>query len=102
MDLGLSGQVAIVTGASKGIGLAITEALARDTQAFIASLTDDALLAATAATGVYTVAAEQAAAYARGPGSFAANFLDRLAGITPDDVVAALDVRPADLAAHAS
>lgn len=67
--------------------------------AAFASLTDDALLAATAATGVYTIAAEQAAAYASGPGSFAANFLDRLAGITPDDVVAGLNLRPVDLPA---
>src|SRR6266566_8373257 len=30
MDLGLSGKVAVVTGASKGIGLAVTSALARE------------------------------------------------------------------------
>lgn len=36
MDLGLSGQVAIVTGASKGIGLAITKALAREGVAVVA------------------------------------------------------------------
>jgi NAD(P)-dependent dehydrogenase (short-subunit alcohol dehydrogenase family) len=30
MDLGLSGKVAVVTGASKGIGLAVTNALARE------------------------------------------------------------------------
>jgi hydroxyethylthiazole kinase len=62
--------------------------------AAFASLTDDALLAATAATGVYTIAAEQAAARAQGPGSFAVEFLDRLAGITPDEVVTGLDLRP--------
>lgn len=62
--------------------------------AAFASLTDDALLAATAATGVYTLAAEQAAARAKGPGSFAVELLDRLAGITPDDVVGELNLRP--------
>ncbi|MBG6185209.1 hydroxyethylthiazole kinase [Arthrobacter sp. CAN_A214] len=62
--------------------------------AAFASLTDDPLLAATAATGVYTLAAEQAAARAQGPGSFAVEFLDRLAGITTDDVVAGLNLRP--------
>src|ERR1700694_1259885 len=30
MDLGLNGKVAVVTGASKGIGLAVTSALARE------------------------------------------------------------------------
>jgi hypothetical protein len=30
MELGLSGKVAVVTGASKGIGLAVTNALARE------------------------------------------------------------------------
>jgi len=64
--------------------------------AAFASLTEDPLLAATAATGVYTIAAEQAAARVKGPGSFAVEFLDRLAGITPDDVVAGLNLRPVD------
>lgn len=45
-----------------------------------------ALDAAVAATAAYTVAAEQAAATATGPGSFAVAFLDRLALVTPDDV----------------
>ncbi|WP_049822794.1 hydroxyethylthiazole kinase [Arthrobacter sp. H41] len=61
--------------------------------AAFASLTDDPLLAASAATGVYTLAAEQAAVRAQGPGSFAVEFVDRLSGITPDDVVAGLDLR---------
>jgi hydroxyethylthiazole kinase len=64
--------------------------------AAFASLTEDPLLAATAATGVYTVAAEQAAERAQGPGSFAVEFLDRLAGITPEDVVSGLSLRPVD------
>ncbi len=64
--------------------------------AAFASLTEDPLLAATAATGVYTIAAEQAAARVKGPGSFAVEFLDRLAGITPDDVVTGLNLRPVD------
>ena len=62
--------------------------------AAFASLTEDALLAATAATGVYTIAAEQAAARAGGPGSFAVEFLDRLAVITPADVLAGLNLGP--------
>ncbi|OUM42670.1 hydroxyethylthiazole kinase [Arthrobacter sedimenti] len=54
--------------------------------AAFASLTPDPLLAATAATGVYTLAAEKAAVLAGGPGTFAPHFLDALAAITPDDV----------------
>lgn len=68
--------------------------------AAFASLTDDPVLAATAATGVYTIAAEQAAARAGGPGSFAVEFLDRLAVITPADVVAGLNLRPVDTPGH--
>lgn len=64
--------------------------------AAFASLTEDPLLAATAATGVYTLAAEQAAAQVQGPGSFAVEFIDRLAGITPDDVITGLNLRPVD------
>jgi hydroxyethylthiazole kinase len=60
--------------------------------AAFATLTDDPLLAATAATGVYTVAAEQAAVRAQGPGSFALEFVDRLSGITCDDVVRGLNL----------
>lgn len=58
--------------------------------AAFASLTDDGRLAATAATGVYTVAAERAARRAQGPGSFAVQFLDELAAVTVDDVAAQL------------
>ncbi len=69
--------------------------------AAFASLTDDALIAATAATGVYTIAAEQAAEQAYGPGSFAVGFLDSLARIGPDDVLKTLDLRPVDAPGHA-
>lgn len=61
--------------------------------AAFASLTDDSVLAATAATVVYTLAAEQAAVRAQGPGSFAVEFLDRLAAVTPHDVVSGVDFR---------
>jgi hydroxyethylthiazole kinase len=60
--------------------------------AAFASLTPDALLAATAATGVYTLAAETAAGVSAGPGTFAVQFLDALAAITGDDVVRGLDL----------
>jgi len=51
--------------------------------AFAAS-THDALLAATGATALLTVAAEDAAQSAHGPGSFAVGLLDCLAELTPD------------------
>ncbi|WP_375490716.1 hydroxyethylthiazole kinase [uncultured Jatrophihabitans sp.] len=60
-------------------------ALGAMTAAF-AAVGDDPLLAATAATATMTVAAEQAARTADGPGSFAVALLDRLASITPDEL----------------
>lgn len=46
--------------------------------AAFASLDDDRLLTTVAATSAYTIAAQQAAAESRGPGSFAPAFLDHL------------------------
>jgi hydroxyethylthiazole kinase len=55
--------------------------------AAFAALSDDRLASTVAACAVYTIAAEQAAADAAGPGSFAVAFLDRLAGLTADTVL---------------
>lgn len=46
----------------------------------------DALTAVAAASLVYTIAAEQAAAVSTGPGSFAVALLDALAAVGPDDI----------------
>ncbi|WP_431807602.1 hydroxyethylthiazole kinase [Microbacterium paraoxydans] len=51
------------------------------------------LTAVAAATLVYTVAAEQAAAVSSGPGSFAVALLDALAAVTADDLAVRADVR---------
>lgn len=51
------------------------------------------LTAVAAATLVYTVAAEQAAAVSSGPGSFAVALLDALAAVTADDLADRADVR---------
>jgi hydroxyethylthiazole kinase len=56
--------------------------------AAFAALDEDRFATTVAAVTVYTVAAELAAARATGPGSFAVAFLDALATIGPDDVVA--------------
>ena len=48
----------------------------------------DALTAVAAASLVYTIAAEQAAAASAGPGSFAVALLDALAAVGADDVLA--------------
>ncbi|QZQ56888.1 hydroxyethylthiazole kinase [Curtobacterium sp. TC1] len=55
--------------------------------AFTAVAPDDAGAAAVAATAVHTIAAELAAREAGGPGTFQPLFLDRLASLTPEDVV---------------
>jgi hydroxyethylthiazole kinase len=52
--------------------------------AAFASLDPDPLGAAVAATSVYTIAAEMAAAASSGPGSFAVAFLDALDAVTPE------------------
>ncbi|WP_067202841.1 hydroxyethylthiazole kinase [Microbacterium sp. XT11] len=52
----------------------------------------DPLTAVAAASLVYTVAAEQAARAAEGPGSFAVALLDRLAGVQASDLAAAARV----------
>ncbi|ROP64055.1 hydroxyethylthiazole kinase [Curtobacterium sp. PhB115] len=55
--------------------------------AFTSVAPDDAGAAAVAATAVHTIAAELAARDAAGPGTFQPLFLDRLASLTPEDVV---------------
>jgi hydroxyethylthiazole kinase len=64
-----------------GVGCALGAMMAA-----FAAVCEDRLLAAVAATATLTVAAEQAAWTAPGPGSFAVGLLDRLASITPDDL----------------
>ncbi|HXH33096.1 MAG TPA: hydroxyethylthiazole kinase [Plantibacter sp.] len=54
--------------------------------AAFASLDEDRLLTTVAATTVYTIAAQQAAAATQGPGTFAPAFLDRLHLIAASDV----------------
>ncbi len=55
--------------------------------AFTAVSPDDAGAAAVAAAAVHTIAAELAARDAGGPGTFQPLFLDRLASLSPEDVV---------------
>ncbi|WP_435745902.1 hydroxyethylthiazole kinase [Microbacterium sp. PMB16] len=57
----------------------------------------DALTAVASASLVYTVAAEQAAERAAGPGSFAVALLDALASVTPGDLIAAARVESSAL-----
>ncbi|MGH3690530.1 MAG: hydroxyethylthiazole kinase [Microbacterium sp.] len=57
----------------------------------------DPLTAVAAASLVYTIAAEQAAASATGPGSFAVALLDALAAVGPEDVVVGARVEEAFL-----
>lgn len=68
-----------VTGGGCALGAVIT--------AFTAVSPGDAGAAAVAATAVYTIAAELAARDAGGPGTFQPLFLDRLASLSPEEVV---------------
>lgn len=61
-----------------GVGCALGALMAG-----FAGVVEDPLLAATAATALLTVAAEDAALATRGPGSFAVALLDDLAALTP-------------------
>jgi hydroxyethylthiazole kinase len=61
-----------------GVGCALGALMAAFT-----AVTEDPVVAATAATATLTVAAEDAARTARGPGSFAVALLDELAGLRP-------------------
>ncbi|WP_327350456.1 hydroxyethylthiazole kinase [Streptomyces sp. NBC_01304] len=57
------------------------------------AVTDDPLLAATAATGLLTVAAQDAAARAAGPGTFAVALIDELHTLSPDRLADRLNLR---------
>lgn len=61
-----------------GVGCALGAMIAG-----FAAVVDDPLVAAAAATATLTVAADQAALDAKGPGSFAVELLDQLAALTP-------------------
>jgi hydroxyethylthiazole kinase len=64
-----------------GVGCALGALMAAFT-----AVVDDPLLAAVAATATLTVAAEDAAAQTRGPGSFAVALLDELANLRPAEL----------------
>ncbi len=67
-----------------GVGCALGALMAA-----FAAVTKNGLEAATAATAMLTVAADQAAATSSGPGTFAPALLDRLASLTPDELASA-------------
>lgn len=62
-----------------GVGCALGALMAA-----FAAVVPDPLVAATAATAVLTVAADEAAQRSAGPGSFAVALLDQLSALTPD------------------
>lgn len=66
-----------------GVGCALGAFLG----AYLASWPDK-LIAAAAAHAVYGIAGEKAAEHAAGPGSFSVNFLDELAKLTADEIIA--------------
>lgn len=73
-----------VTGVGCGLGALV---------AACAAVEEDALVAATAATALLTVAGEVAAASTAGPGTFAPALLDALANLDPSGVVARAGLR---------
>ncbi|BDZ55307.1 hydroxyethylthiazole kinase [Agromyces marinus] len=88
-----------VTGGGCALG-AVTAAFLAAARATDAGLDD--LGATAAATLVYTVAAELAAAGADGPGSFAVAFLDALASVDANDLAARARVEVGTLAVQAA
>jgi hydroxyethylthiazole kinase len=62
-----------------GVGCALGALIAA-----FAAVSDDALVGAVAGTAVLTVAADEAALRANGPGSFAVALLDQLSALTPE------------------
>jgi hydroxyethylthiazole kinase len=84
-----------ITGGGCALGAAVA--------AFTSVAPEDAGAAAVAATAVHTIAAELAARDAGGPGTFQPLFLDRLASLTPEDVVreARITVETAPVGARA-
>ncbi|WP_254408970.1 hydroxyethylthiazole kinase [Streptomyces sp. AC495_CC817] len=85
-------QLTRVTGGGCALGavMAAFLAVARTTGA-------DALTAVASASLVYTVAAEQAAASATGPGTFAVALLDALSAVQPDQLGAAARIEEGTL-----
>lgn len=102
----VSGEVDLITDGERLIRIANGDALLTRVTgggcalgavmaAFLGSARDtdiDVLTTVAAASLVYTVAAERAAATASGPGSFAVALLDALAALEPGDVIAAARV----------
>ncbi|MFJ2553143.1 hydroxyethylthiazole kinase [Microbacterium sp. NPDC087591] len=80
-------QLTLVTGGGCALGAVMAAFLGAARATGIS-----ALGAVAAATLVYTIAAERAAAASVGPGSFAVALLDALAGVQPDDLVTAARV----------
>lgn len=71
-----------------GVGCALGAMMAG-----FAAVVPDPLVAAAAATSTLTVAAEDAAARAAGPGTFAVALLDALSAISPQDLTDRVDLR---------
>ncbi|MGW6060931.1 hydroxyethylthiazole kinase [Streptomyces sp. NPDC055189] len=77
-------MLTLVTGAGCSLGALVAACTA---------VTGDALLAATAATGLLTVAAEDAATRSAGPGTFAVALIDALYELSPERLAEALSLR---------
>ncbi|MCI2956365.1 hydroxyethylthiazole kinase [Agromyces atrinae] len=92
----VSGPVDVITDGDRVVRIANGDALLTKVTgggcalgsviAAFASVDADRLDTTVAAVAVYTIAAEIAAAEARGPGSFAVAFLDALANVTPAEI----------------
>ncbi len=103
----ISGKVDIVTDGARTAYLSNgSELLTRVTgggcalgavMAAFASLDDDPFLGTCAAVSAYTVAAEIAAGRASGPGTFAVEFLDALAGLDGKTLESRIDFRMASV-----
>jgi hydroxyethylthiazole kinase len=74
-------------------GISGTGCMAASITGVFASVTDDPVIASSAALAAFGIAGEKAAVYARGPGSFKTALFDEMAALKPEDLASGARIR---------